>query len=895
MRAKRRGLIVWLICLAFPLALVGIAVDSHADKSAVLSLLSNYSPHGFYPALRLLYPLEGTVFPPEIVPPVFLWQEAAGIDSWVILIHCGEWRWGPEIVDGGLPEPILDQACVTKNNAYQRPAGLRGWKPQAALWEELKKVSVLQPAVVTVLGIRSSEPGRILFRGTGRISTSRDRVGAPVFYRDVPLMPSAGEDGVISPLPADAVPLVKLKLRDISQPAPKIVAENPPTCVNCHSFSSDGKTMGMDMDGPDGDKGAYALADLKPKLSLTKADLISWNSFPGKPPGHQTLGLFSAVSPNGRFVVSTVNEFVFVANYPDFRFLQTFYPTRGVLAVYSRDTGQMNPLPGADAPDCVHTNAVWSPDGKFLIFSRARAMPAGADLQRPTSANDPREYPVQYDLYRIPFNEGRGGRAEAVRGASANGFSNSFPKVSPDGRWIVYVRARNGQLMRPDSRLFIVPTEGGTARELGCNTPRMNSWHSWSPNGRWLVFSSKWLSPFTQMFLTHIDQFGNSTPPVLIPDSTAANRAVNIPEFVNIKPGQLERIEAPAMDHMKYTRQGNRLRNEGRTEEAIDAYRKALGVKPDFPAALYNLGVLFLNQNRIAEAREKFVRTLELEPGHAMAMCNLGNVEFRRGDVARAEALFRDALRLAPKSPQAHFNLASLAVGQKGWRTAEEHYRKAILLHEELRLEDLDLLAASHDGLGNVLLSQGDTEGAEGEYRKVAGIRPKHPAAYYNLGQIDFRRGRLDSALVSFRAAVALAPHDPDVHYRLAEVLEKQRDFQAAIEHYDEAVRLAEKPGTATLRLIWLLAACPDDRVRDGARAIQLAERVANLTQRRNPAVLDALSLAYAEAGRFEDASRTAASALALAEQSRERALASEIRNRLSTFKSKRPWRQHDR
>jgi hypothetical protein len=61
----------------------------------------------------------------------------------------------------------------------------------------------------------------------------------------------------------------------------------------------------------------------------------------------------------------------------------------------------------------------------------------------------------------------------------------------------------------------------------------MNSWHSFSPNGRWLVFSSKARSPYTQMYLTHIDADGNDSPAILIDNTTAANRAVNIPEFAN--------------------------------------------------------------------------------------------------------------------------------------------------------------------------------------------------------------------------------------------------------------------------------------------------------------------------------------------------------------------------
>src|SRR5664280_1932669 len=163
-------------------------------------------------------------------------------------------------------------------------------------------------------------------------------------------------------------------------------------------------------------------------------------------------------------------------------------------------------------------------------------------------ANDPAEVPIQYDLYRIPFNDGKGGKAEPIVGASVNGMSNSFPKISPDGRWIVFVEARNGQLMRPDSRLYIVPAEGGQARRMVCNTTLMNSWHSFSPNGRWLVFSSKSRSPYTQLFLTHIDAEGNDSPAILIENSTAANRAVNIPEFINMAPNGMERIAVPAAD-----------------------------------------------------------------------------------------------------------------------------------------------------------------------------------------------------------------------------------------------------------------------------------------------------------------------------------------------------------
>jgi Tol biopolymer transport system component len=117
------------------------------------------------------------------------------------------------------------------------------------------------------------------------------------------------------------------------------------------------------------------------------------------------------------------------------------------------------------------------------------------------------------------------------------------------------VQCANGQLMRPDSQLYIVPFGGGTARRMRANTRLMNSWHSFNPSGRWLVFSSKARSPYTQMYLTHLDADGNDSPAILIDNATAANRAVNIPEFVNIAGDGIDDIKVNVADQA--TREAN--------------------------------------------------------------------------------------------------------------------------------------------------------------------------------------------------------------------------------------------------------------------------------------------------------------------------------------------------
>jgi hypothetical protein len=335
-----------------------------------------------------------------------------------------------------------------------------------------------------------------------------------------------------------------------------------PTCANCHSFSADGKTFGMDVDGPANDKGLYAVVPVQKHMTIDAKDLLRWN--PDGAVGNVRVGFMSQMSPDGRYVLSTfagpavksMRESYYVTNFKDYRFLQVFYPTRGILEYYDRHDGKRHPLPGADDPKYVQTDGVWSHDGKWVVFARTEAKDPHFDGQRVAlHAMDENETQVKFDLYLVPFNDGKGGTPERIAGASENGMSNNFPKVSPDGKWIVFVQCANGQLMRPDSQLYIVPFAGGTARKMTANTRLMNSWHSFSPNGRWLVFSSKARSPYTQMYLTHMDENGNDSPPILIDNATAANRAVNIPEFVNVAPDAIEDITVNVADEA--TREAN--------------------------------------------------------------------------------------------------------------------------------------------------------------------------------------------------------------------------------------------------------------------------------------------------------------------------------------------------
>jgi Tfp pilus assembly protein PilF len=706
------------------------------------------------PRIVIDYPEEGSIFPPDFAAATFLWRDS----------RAGGARWQIDIgFEDGLPALVrtsngeflrvgeIDPRAVAESNELPRltpeQAATHTWKPDRDTWAEIQRRGAGKSFTVAIAagGVRAQV----------RLSFSRDPVGAPIFYRDVPLMPSELEKGVIKPIIPSAVPLIAWRLGDVSDDSSRLLMEGLPTCANCHSFSRDGKWLAMDVDGPQNDKGMYAIAAISPRMAIRSEDVFTWNDFRDKPPGTRTIGFMAQVSPDGRYAVTTVNEDVFVANFKDYRFLQVFYPTRGILAWYDRETGRIRSLPGADNPSFVQTNGVWTPDGKYLVFARAGARDAYPEGRKMAQyAGDPLEPPIQYDLYRLPFNGGKGGRPKAIPGASRNGMSNSFPKVSPDGKWIVYVQAQNGQLMRPDSRLYIIPAEGGTARRLRANTARMNSWHSFSPNSRWLVFSSKSRSPYTQMFLTHIDEDGNDSPAILIENTTAANRAVNIPEFVNIPPGGLEHIDVPAAEFYRLFDTAWRLAEQGQFDAAIAEWKKALAISPGDAKARNNFGRALAGKGDYDEAIRQWQRALEINPSYWEAHNNLGVALLAQGKANEAIGHFRRILDANPAFPQVHANLARALAAKGKSEDAIAEWRKAIELNPGY--------AEALNDMGSELLKRGRREEAIAAWQQATRVNPQFAPAHYNLGNALVARGKPDQARAEWRAALALATEQGD-------------------------------------------------------------------------------------------------------------------------------------
>jgi tetratricopeptide (TPR) repeat protein len=586
--------------------------------------------NGEFPSVPVSHPLSNAVFPRNLPAPILTWAtNMPGVERWVVGFKAGAERFAREDL--------------------QPP-----WSPPQEAWQRLKTAAGTSPIELIVAGF-ARDSHRPQVRQTVRFNISPDAVESPLFFREVNL---PFIDAVKDPS--------KIRWRfgplDRAEPPP-VVLENLPVCGNCHSFSRHGEHLAMDVDYANS-KASYIITRTAPEMRLATSDIITWNDY-RREDGRQTFGLLSQISPDGRYVVSTVKDRSVFVPRPELAFSQLFFPLKGILAVYDRQTKEFSALPGADDPAFVQSNPAWSPDGQWIVFARNQA--AELEKQRDTASilltpEECEEFlkrgkEFRYELYRVPFNGGKGGTAQPLRGASANGRSNYFPKYSPDGRWIIFCQASNYMLLQPDSELFIIPAEGGEARRLDCNLGRMNSWHSWSPDGKWLVFSSKAHSDYTQLYLTRISEQGEASPPVWLAHVVAPGRAANIPEFVALQPDAIRRIREQFLDDYSYARAGNEFFRAGDAEQAIAKFRSALALNPNNAMAHQRLGfLLFRVKAQVQEGIAHSRTAVQLEPQNGFAHYDLGFALATQNDLTNALPHLETAVRLLPNGYDRQYN-----------------------------------------------------------------------------------------------------------------------------------------------------------------------------------------------------------------------------------------------
>jgi len=299
------------------------------------------------------------------------------------------------------------------------------------------------------------------------------------------------------------------------------------------------------------------------------------------------------------------------------------------------------------------------------------------------------------------------------------------------------------------------------------------------------------------------------------------------------------------------------------------------------------LGWILLERGRVDEAIPHFQRALEIQPDNAVTHNSLGKVLQQQGRVDEAITHFQRALDIQPDYAIAHNNLGTALLQRGQVDEAITHFQKAL----ESQTHDATAQAAACNNLGNVFFQQGRVNEAIGEFQKAVEILPQFAQAHDNLGNVLFQQGRVDEAIGEFQKAVEILPQFAQAHDNLGNALLQRGRVQEGVLHYQRSLEIQSDAPATQHALAWVLATCPEASIRNGARAVELAQRANQLSGGRNAMILCTLGAAYAECGRFAEAIAAAQQALELATTQNNAALAVVLRGQIGLYQKGSPYR----
>jgi len=368
---------------------------------------------------------------------------------------------------------------------------------------------------------------------------------------------------------------------------------------------------------------------------------------------------------------------------------------------------------------------------------------------------------------------------------------------------------------------------------------------------------------------------------------------------------------------------------QNRPDAAEEPLKKALSLDPSSGAALYGLGRVALAKQDYVAAVKYLETALARDPQAtqvhyplALAYRGLGN----RGK-AEEHLKLRGDVGLPPVDPRlaeiaallqnaaAYEARASQALGNRQWAEAAENLKKAIELAPDNAFNRLNL--------GTALYMQGDAEGALKQYREAVRLSPSLARAHFAIGVLMDASGQDGEAIKAFEAAVASDPAYAEPHFSLANVLRRNGRVQESLAQYSEVLRLdpavsqaafgyamglvrlgryqeararlesaiqsfPDQPGFPHA-LARLLAAAPDDRVRDGARATSIMSEL--MKSQQTTAMAETMAMALAETGRFDEAVRWQQEAITSARAGKREDLVRTLSTNLRLYENRQPCR----
>ena len=245
---------------------------------------------------------------------------------------------------------------------------------------------------------------------------------------------------------------------------------------------------------------------------------------------------YTAWHPSGRVAAYSVNmadQFFHAAGAE----VRDVVDLDAALAYYAVEARKVKMVPRASDRQRLETYPTWSPDGRYLYYCSAPLLWTDRNVVPPA-----RYAEVRYDLMRIRYDveADAWGEPEMVLSAEETGLSILMPRISPDGRFLVFCMCRYGcfPVYQPNSDLYMMDLTTAEYAKLPINSEFSESWHCWSSNSRWIAFSSRRRGgTFTRCYLSFVDETGKAHKPFILPQSDpefydSFLKTVSVPELI---------------------------------------------------------------------------------------------------------------------------------------------------------------------------------------------------------------------------------------------------------------------------------------------------------------------------------------------------------------------------
>jgi tetratricopeptide (TPR) repeat protein/serine/threonine protein kinase len=307
-------------------------------------------------------------------------------------------------------------------------------------------------------------------------------------------------------------------------------------------------------------------------------------------------------------------------------------------------------------------------------------------------------------------------------------------------------------------------------------------------------------------------------------------------------------VELDPKDALAWHNRGLAYNKLGQPAKAVADCTRAVELDPKFAPAWSNRGLAYSELGQTALAVADFSRAIELDPKFARAWYNRGVIYDEQNEPAKAFAEFSQAIKLDPKLALAWYNRGVIynKLGQTALAVAD--YTKAIELDPKH--------APTWNNRGLAYSKLGQTDKAIDDLSQAIKLDPKHVSAWCGRGWVYNQLGQLDKAVADFTRAIDLDPNSPQlvsVYLLRAQANSRLGHFEQARTDYQTALQREPAHAWANSSLAWLLATCPDAKLRDPHKAVELARKAAQLAPKEGDC-WKALGVAHYRAGDWKAA-----------------------------------------